>query len=352
MGDFTKVAENLVRHKGGSYYLRAWVDGKVIRTKLDAVDLRIAKLQRDAKLASLRGAARLAVTSEVRSLGDAIQVVSDRIGGQPHLSGPTQTYYGEIIAILRKTLPTEFHGKNWNASEAAVWWKSVVNNYAAQRANNVLSMAKRLGAVLVECGLRMDNPCSKLRRVKIEPKRLTIPSRETIDQVIASISGQGKAASKQAAAYVGFLSYGGCRRGQAQALQWEDIDLRPEDEGGGWITFWGGIRGTKGADTRRLPISPPLRRVLEAYRPANAAGPVFKIKSPREALTNACERLKIPHLRVHDLRHFFGTYAIECGVDIPTVAKWLGHKDGGALLMKTYSHVRDDHSAAAAKKLA
>jgi integrase len=46
----------------------------------------------------------------------------------------------------------------------------------------------------------------------------------------------------------------------------------------------------------------------------------------------------------HDLRHLFATRCIESGVDIPTVSRWLGHKDGGALAMKTYGHLRDQHS--------
>jgi len=33
----------------------------------------------------------------------------------------------------------------------------------------------------------------------------------------------------------------------------------------------------------------------------------------------------------HDLRHLFATTCIEAGVDIPTVSRWLGHQDGGAL---------------------
>jgi len=37
------------------------------------------------------------------------------------------------------------------------------------------------------------------------------------------------------------------------------------------------------------------------------------------------------------------------GVDIPTVSLWLGHKDGGALDMKVYSHLRNQHSASMAK---
>jgi integrase len=53
----------------------------------------------------------------------------------------------------------------------------------------------------------------------------------------------------------------------------------------------------------------------------------------------------------HDLRHLFATACIESGVDIPTVSRWLGHRDGGALAMKVYGHLRDHHSAAAARRV-
>jgi len=38
-------------------------------------------------------------------------------------------------------------------------------------------------------------------------------------------------------------------------------------------------------------------------------------------------------------------------VDIPTVSRWLGHKDGGALAMSTYGHLRREHSKAMAEKV-
>jgi hypothetical protein len=38
-------------------------------------------------------------------------------------------------------------------------------------------------------------------------------------------------------------------------------------------------------------------------------------------------------------------------VDIPTVSRWLGHKDGGALAMKTYGHLRREHSIAQAQRV-
>jgi len=47
----------------------------------------------------------------------------------------------------------------------------------------------------------------------------------------------------------------------------------------------------------------------------------------------------------------FATLCIESGVDIPTVSRWLGHKDGGALAMKVYGHLRDQHSVNMAQKV-
>jgi hypothetical protein len=35
----------------------------------------------------------------------------------------------------------------------------------------------------------------------------------------------------------------------------------------------------------------------------------------------------------------------------PTVSRWLGHKDGGALAMKTYGHLRREHSIAQAQRV-
>jgi hypothetical protein len=34
----------------------------------------------------------------------------------------------------------------------------------------------------------------------------------------------------------------------------------------------------------------------------------------------------------------YTTQAIAAGVPVPVVSDWLGHKDGGALLLKTYRH--------------
>jgi integrase len=64
---------------------------------------------------------------------------------------------------------------------------------------------------------------------------------------------------------------------------------------------------------------------------------VFIVDNARKALTNACERLKMPAFTQRNLRQIFTAY--RAGVDVKTLAKWQGHQDGGKLIMGTYTEV-------------
>ena len=77
----------------------------------------------------------------------------------------------------------------------------------------------------------------------------------------------------------------------------------------------------------------------------------MRVRECQKAIDSACKKLEIARFTHHDLRHLFATLCIESGVDIPTVSRWLGHKDGGALAMKVYGHLRDQHSVNMAQKV-
>ena len=100
---------------------------------------------------------------------------------------------------------------------------------------------------------------------------------------------------------------------------------------------------------------PEMRRLLErlrANRPETKPGsPVMRVRECQGSITRACREIEIARFTHHDLRHLFATRCIESGVDIPTVSRWLGHKDGGALAMKVYGHLRDQHSVTMAQKV-
>ena len=79
--------------------------------------------------------------------------------------------------------------------------------------------------------------------------------------------------------------------------------------------------------------------------------PVKKVRECQKAMDRAAKIVGMARITHHDLRHLFATRCIESGVDIPTVGRWLGHKDGGALAMKVYGLLRDQHSVEMAQKV-
>jgi len=57
--------------------------------------------------------------------------------------------------------------------------------------------------------------------------------------------------------------------------------------------------------------------------------------------------LKLPNVRLHDLRHFTATQLIGAGVDVRTVAGRLGHTDP-SMTLRVYSHALEERDRAAA----
>jgi integrase len=100
---------------------------------------------------------------------------------------------------------------------------------------------------------------------------------------------------------------------------------------------------------------PDARTLFERMRFARAAEPftekVFRVRESQKAIDHACRKLGLRRITHHDLRHLFATTCIESGTDIRTLASWLGHRDGGALALKTYGHLRNEHSVAQAGRV-
>lgn len=63
------------------------------------------------------------------------------------------------------------------------------------------------------------------------------------------------------------------------------------------------------------------------------------------------ERLKLPRIRLHDLRHSHATLALEAGVHPKVVQERLGHANIG-ITLATYSHVTPAMQADAAERVA
>ena len=135
--------------------------------------------------------------------------------------------------------------------------------------------------------------------------------------------------------------------GEARNITWADCDFVR----GEIIVRGDPDEGTKNSEIRRVPMIDEMKTLLERlgneHQPTTSQ--VMRVGECQKAMNAAAKRIGIHHLTHHDLRHLFATRCIESGVDIPTVSRWLGHKDGGALAMKVYGHLRNQHSASMAR---
>jgi integrase len=60
---------------------------------------------------------------------------------------------------------------------------------------------------------------------------------------------------------------------------------------------------------------------------------------------------KLQGIGFHDNRHHFISMCVMSHVDFMTIAKWVGHKDGGVLIGRVYGHLADEHRRNMAQKV-
>ena len=335
----------LVRHRGGKYYAATKVSGKLIRRQLDTTDYNVAKNRLPGVLAELRGAQN---SGKAGSLGEVIAAEAKR--EDPTIKATTRRYYQQIaisVAKVAADLPVNPMGLSLSRVTLGEL-RELTDRFAAvaaiTRYNGLLALLRRTYARAIEQGFVATNLPLTLKRKRPLKKKHDLPTAETFAMIVADIIAQKKSHSKATAMAVEFLAYTGLRISEAQSVRWADIK-----------TDHLVVRTAKNDDLRQVPLIPAaldlLARKKAAGVPTAPTDSVMLIKSPRIALDGACERLGIDHLRIHDLRHIFATRCIESGVDLPTLASWLGHKDGGVLCAQVYGHLCKKHSTAMAGRV-
>ena len=196
-----------------------------------------------------------------------------------------------------------------------------------------------------------SNPAATLKRAAIRRKEIALPTIDKFNALVAEMRAGRSRDSRNCADFALGLAVTGMRKGEANALEWRDVDF----EVGEIVVRSDPQTGTKNWELRRLPLIPDAHDLFQRMRSERADEPsdakVFGVRESQKALDRACRKVGTERITHHDLRHLFATRCIERSVDIPTVSRWLGHKDGGALAMKTYGHLRQEHSMAQAQRV-
>jgi integrase len=328
-----RVAEGLFRSGDGIYYALFRTGGRQVKRSLKTSDPALARRALKMFREDVDGRPLAARSDRARpfSVVAGDWLASRKANLRPQTFRRRETALVSINAAFG-TIPirgvTVSHLDSWRASRDAS---------SARTFNIELETIRGVFRWAIDRGLAVADPSARVSRRKERRAQVTIPTREQVRAILADLASSapgGVVDKAETVRLLRFLAASGARLGEAQGLRWADV---------GADTFR--LDGKSGP--RTVPLFPAVREIL--CDPG--AGPVFRIKTARTALAAACRRLSFPRFTHHHLRHFFVSECIEAGIDFKVIASWVGHRDGGVLVARTYGHLRQEHSQLMAKRV-
>jgi integrase len=317
----------------GQYFARVRFGGKLHRKKLGTDDYQLARR----KLADFRrDLGRTDASLGNTSLAEVLRKYERTIGV---LSPKSQMDKRTIIEKLKTqwfgagTLPL----RSIKPSDVEAWLSQHYGDMSAAYYNAALTVLRNVLDLAVRDRIIAESPVAHLTyKKRATPIRLT-PTVEEFRSIVADIRAQTfNRDAEQSADFVEFLGLAGLGQAEVASITRADVDLAS-----GRIV----VLRRKTSAGFVIPIFPQLRPLVEKVCKGKAHHErLFNIESARKALSNACKRLGLPSFTHRALRRMFIVRAIERGVDVKVIAEWQGHRDGGKLILNTYSHVRRPHS--------
>lgn len=342
------AVQNLYRRQpSGNYYALAKVGGKQQWKSLRTNRLADARVYLADWLKEQRARARLHRGDEQPALTfrEAVLAVQERNRANPDHRPATRTYHEQCAARVLKldSKFTERRLRDITDQQWQEWTDRLRGAFSAWTYNKGLGLARRAIAVGIRRGAIRDDPIRALeiRGRQAQLRAVELPSNTQFRRLVDVVRGSGSGFARPCGDLIELLAFTGLRLGESNRLVWGDIDLDS-----GRLTVR--IAKTEAGTGRVVPLIPDAKALLSRMRDhrghVHSQDPVCEVHECQKALDRGCRIAKCQRLTHHDLRRLFTTRCIESGVDIPTAARWLGHVDGGALLMRVYGRLRVEHS--------
>ena len=151
-------------------------------------------------------------------------------------------------------------------------------------------------------------------------------------------------------------AFAGLRRGELVSLRWRHIDFSRT-----LMHIVENVSARQDArvkdnEGRTVPLAPQLADALLAWRPDDPSpddlvfpGTLPGRKLDGDALStrfrDARDAADLRPLRFHDLRHTFGSLAVDGGASLVQVQAWMGHADVGTTMRYLHSKSRTEDAA-------
>ena len=245
--------------------------------------------------------------------------------------------------------------------------RALVNSYIAKRqaagrsgrtVNLEVTCFRNVMNRAVDDGWIMSLPTLNLRPLKWTPHKRTLLPRETIERLCeAAVKDKTFKNGREFADYVKLMASCGARRDETLRLKWSDVDWECKQ-----LTI-GSDGMSKNRKARVVDFNAELEAHLKDMGTRRAPDSEWLFPSPQrgerdepaksfvETMRLVREKAKVSRFGFHDLRHYFISYCVMSGIDFMTIAKWVGHQDGGVLIGKVYGHLSNEHAQRQAQKL-
>ena len=267
------------------------------------------------------------------------------------------TLYDLTTKTKSRLLPF-FTGKRMKDIKPAtvLEWQNSLSEYSYQYKTNLLSFLSSIYAY-GEKYHDIPNIINKVDRPRnLEGKKeMRFWAPEEFKKAIATIK------SPEYRMFFTTLYITGCRRGEALALTWNDIDIDNKTidikKSVAFKVKTGDknykITTPKNVGSNRTVAIPDflIKELMEykAWQSERKGGTEFVFggatplppTSILRILDEAAKAANVPKIRVHDLRHSCASYLIHAGVSIVAVSRQLGHTNIEQTL-NTYSHMLPD----------
>jgi integrase len=208
----------------------------------------------------------------------------------------------------------------------------------------------------IDDGLLKSLPMENLRPLKVDQRKRPLVTAEQFEKLY-SAAATLQHSGQLLADVLRFMSASGSRIAETLRLRWSDVDFKQKQ-----ITI-GSDGLAKNRKHRVVDFNTPLAAHLLAMLQRRAPDSVWLFPSPRrgksdvplvnfnKALRSACDKAALPDFGFHDCRHFFISHCVMSGIDYMTIARWVGHQDGGVLIGNVYGHLADEHTRRQAGRL-
>jgi integrase len=254
----------------------------------------------------------------------------------------------EGLGTLRLREITPLHVHNHMANRMATGVKGRTVNVEITALRNVLRAAKED---------KLINSVPEFKRLEETAQKRRCLTADEIQRV-AEAALECPRTGQMVHDFILLMAYCGSRRSETLRLRWPDVDFKAKQ-----LTI--GADGlSKNGEHRTVDFNPDLEKHLRQMAKRQIPDSEFLFPSPRrsanesphalsfnKSLREARQRAGVKDFSPHMCRHFFASMALMSGVDIHTVAAWLGHRDNGVLLAKTYSHLLNEHKREMAKRV-